>query len=246
MSSIITVHNLDFRYAKDKPFVLSEVNVEIEENSITAIAGLSGCGKTTLALALTGIIPKSLSGIISGDILIEDQNIQKMNLSDISKKIGLVFQEVDNQLFLPTVEAEIAFAPENFCRPFDEIESIINQTLQLLEIEHLRHKNPSLLSGGEKHLVAMAGVLSMNPQIIILDEIMSGLDESNKKLVTDTIKHLRDLGKTIIFIDHNIDNLMIADYIFLMKTGRIDDKIKGDMDDELLYNKLTDFFLSQI
>lgn len=246
MSSIIEVQNLGFKYNTHNPAILSSINMVIEENSITAIAGLSGCGKTTLAFALSGIIPKSLSGIIQGDILIEGENIKESSLSMLSKKIGIVFQEVDNQIFLPTVEAEIAFAPENFCLSYSEIESTVNQTLQLLKIEHLRHRNPSLLSGGEKHLIAMASVLSMNPKIIILDEIMSGLDDINKELILGTIKLLKDSGKTIIFIDHDIDNLMIADYIYLMKNGKIEDKIKGDTDDKLLYDKLNDFFLSQI
>lgn len=246
MKPIIEVQNLMFQYNKQGPEVLSSINLEIEENSITAIAGLSGCGKTTLAFILSGIIPKSIAGIIQGDIFIEGQNIKELGLSMLSKNIGIVFQEVDNQLFLPTVEAEIAFAPENYCLDYDEIESIINRTLNLLKIEHLRHRNPSSLSGGEKHLIAMASVLSMNPKIIILDEIMSGLDDINKKLIIDTIRLLKDLGKTIIFIDHNIYNLMIADYIYLMKSGKIENRVKGDMNDELLYNKLSEFFLSQI
>lgn len=246
MNPIIEINNLTFKYAADKPAVLSSVNMKIEKNSITAIAGLSGCGKTTLAFAMAGVIPKSLSGIIDGEIEIDGQSIKEISLASLSKKIGLVFQEVDNQLFLPTVEAEISFSPENFCLPYDEIDSIISRTLKYLRIEHLRYKNPYLLSGGEKHLVAMASVLSMDPEIIILDEIMSGLDECNKALIIDTIRHLRNSGKTIIFIDHNIDNLMIADDIFLMKDGKIEAKVKGDKNDGLLFDKLTDFFLSQI
>ena len=244
MNPIIEVNDLRFKYSIDSPYVLDSINMEIEKDAITAIAGLSGCGKSTLAFALGGAIPKSLPGIMEGNILLEGKNINELSLPTLAKKIGMVFQEVDNQLFLPTVEAEIAFAPENLCLSYDEIDKIINQILKDLKIEHLRYKNPSSLSGGEKHLVAMASVLSMNPDIIILDEVMSSLDKKNKDLIADTIELLQKSGKTIILIDHDIENLMMADYIYLMKDGKIETIVGGDMDNELLYNKLTKFFLS--
>lgn len=244
MNPIIEVKNLRFKYGMDSPYVLDSIDMKIEKGAITAIAGLSGCGKSTLAFALCGAIPKSIPGIMDGSILLEEKDINELSLSSLAKKIGIVFQEVDNQLFLPTVEAEIAFAPENLCLSYDEIDKIINQILKDLKIEHLRYKNPSSLSGGEKHLVAMASVLSMNPDIIILDEVMSSLDKKNKDLIADTIELLQKSGKTIILIDHDIENLMMADYIYLMKDGKIETIVEGDMDNELLYNKLTKFFLS--
>lgn len=246
MNPIIEVKNLRFKYGMDSPYVLDSIDMKIEKGAITAIAGLSGCGKSTLAFALCGAIPKSIPGIMDGSILLEEKDINELSLSSLAKKIGIVFQEVDNQLFLPTVEAEIAFAPENLCLSYDEIDTIINRILKELNIEHLKYKNPSSLSGGEKHLVAIASVLSMNPDIIILDEVMPELDEKNKSLIADTINILQKSGKTVILIDHDIENLMMADYIYLMKDGKIEAIVEGDMDDELLYNKLSDFFLSQI
>lgn len=246
MNPIIEVENLKLKYKTDGPYVLNSINMKIEKGGINAIAGLSGCGKSTLAFALCGAIPKSMPGIMEGNILLEGKNIKELSIASLAKKIGIVFQEVDNQLFLPTVEAELAFAPENLCLSYDEIDEIVNRILKKLKIEHLRHKNPSYLSGGEKRLVALASVLSMNPDIIILDEVMSELDEKNKELITHSINMLQKLGKTIVLIDHDIKNLMMADYIYLMKAGKIEAKVEGDMDNELLYNKLTDFFLSQV
>lgn len=246
MNPIIEVKNLRFKYGVNSTYVLNSINMKIEKNTITAIAGLSGCGKSTLAFALCGAIPKSIPGIMDGIILLEEKDINELSLSSLAKKIGIVFQEVDNQLFLPTVEAEIAFASENLCLSYDEIDEIVNRILKELNIEHLRYKDPSSLSGGEKHLVAIASVLSMNPEIIILDEVMSQLDEKNKGLISDTIDILRKSGKTIILIDHDIENLMMADYIYLMKDGKIEAIVEGDVDDEFLYNQLTNFFLSQI
>lgn len=246
MKYILKVNNLKFRYSANSPYILNSINMKIKRNTINAIAGLSGCGKSTLAFALCGAIPKSLAGITEGNILLEGKNIKEEALSTLAKKIGIVFQEVDNQLFLPTVEAEIAFAPENFCLSYNEIDTIIEKVLKDLKIEKLRYKNPSSLSGGEKHLIAIASVLSMDPDIIILDEVLSNLDDNNKSLIINTISLLKDSGKTIIFIDHNIKNLMIADYIYLMESGKIKETLGRDMSNELLQNKLNDFFLSQI
>lgn len=245
MKTILEVKNLSFKYSEAGPIILDSINMKITEGSITAIAGLSGCGKSTLAFCLCGAIPKSLPGIMKGNILLEDKEIRELSLPTLAQKIGIVFQDVDNQLFLPTVEAEIAFAPENLCLSYEEIKKIIENVLATLGIEHLRHKNPLLLSGGEKHLVAIASTLSLNPEIIILDEVFSELDEENKRLMADTIQKLKGKSKTIIIIDHNVKNLMMADTILLMKKGKIEDRIEVDMDHELLYSRLSDFFLYQ-
>lgn len=244
MKSIIETKNLSFSYNKTSPRALDSISLEIKKGSITAFMGVSGCGKSTLAFCLCGIIPKRLHGIMEGKILLEGNDIKELSLPSLSQKIGMVFQDVDNQIFLPTVEAEVAFAPENLCLLYNEIEEIIERTLKTLNIEHLRHKNPAQLSGGEKHLVAIASVLSLNPEIITLDEVLSELDEENKKLILDTIKILKELGKTVIIIDHSIDNLMIADTIFLLRQGKIEERIEVDSH-ELLYDRLHSFFLQQ-
>lgn len=243
MKPIIEVKNLSFRYSNKGPVILDSINMKIAKGSITAIAGLSGCGKSTLAFCLCGAIPKSMPGIMTGRIIIEGEDIKKLSLPNLAQKIGIVFQDVDNQLFLPTVEAEIAFAPENLCLSRKEIDSIIQKSLKTLKIESLRQKNPSLLSGGEKHLAAIASVLSLDPEVIILDEVLSELDKENKALIIDIIKELQISGKTIIIIDHSIKNLMTADTILLLKSGKIEDRIEVEGDHELLFNRLSEFFL---
>ncbi|MDD3704895.1 MAG: ABC transporter ATP-binding protein [Clostridiaceae bacterium] len=243
MKNILEIKNLSFKYSEAAPVILDSINMEIAEGSITAIAGLSGCGKSTLAFCMCGAIPKVISGIVSGNIMYKGEDINTKSLPTLAQKIGIVFQDVDNQLFLPTVDAEIAFAPENLCLSYEEIEKIVQEVAAALGIENLKHKNPSLLSGGEKQLVAIASVLSLNPDVIILDEVLSELDKENKTLIINVIKGLQTSGKTIILIDHSIKNLMIADTILLMKAGRLEDRIEVDEDYELLYNKLSDFFL---
>lgn len=245
MKPLIEVRDLSFKYSVEGPLILDCINADIEEGRITAIAGLSGSGKSTLAFCLCGAIPKSLPGIMKGSILLEGRDIKDIPLPNLAEKIGIVFQDVDNQLFLPTVEAEIAFAPENLCLPWDEIKETVERVINTLGIEHLRNKDPRRLSGGEKQLAAVAAVLSLNPQILILDEVFPELDEANRKLMRDTVRMLKASGKTVIIIDHCIDSLMEADCILLLKDGRIEDRIEVDEKNELLYGKLSDFFLSR-
>jgi len=245
MKPIIEVKDLSFKYTANSPLILNSISFKIEKGTITSIAGLSGCGKTTLAFCLCGAIPKSMPGIIDGSIIIEGENIKNLSLPNLAQKVGMVFQDVDNQLFLPTVEAEIAFAPENLCLPYEEIEKRVEKVIDMLGIESLRYKNPSQLSGGQKHLVALASILSLDPEIIILDEVLSELDRKNKKLIISVIKSLNKAGKTIIIIDHSIKNLMVANSILLMKNGNIEDRIEVDDNNELLYNRLSGFFLQQ-
>lgn len=245
MIPYMEIKNLSVRYSCKGPIVLDSINTHIEKGSITAIAGLSGCGKSTLAFCLCGAIPKSLPGTISGNILIGGRDIKDIPLPELAQQVGIVFQDVDNQLFLPTVEAEIAFAPENLCMSRQKIGMIIENVLETLEISHLRYSDPSRLSGGEKHLVAIASILSLDPDIIILDEVMSQLDKNYKGLISGIIEKLRRCGKTIIIIDHSIKNLMLADTILLMKQGRLEERIEVEKDHELLYCRLSEFFLSQ-
>lgn len=243
MSSIIEVRELSCKYSEKGPYILENNSFEIERGSITAIAGLSGCGKSTLALCLCGAIPKGLPGITDGSIAIEGSDIRELSLPELSKRIGIVFQDVDDQLFLPTVEAEIAFAPENMCLPREEIGAVVTRVLKALGIEQLRDANPAKLSGGEKHLVAIASVMSLDPGIIILDEVFSQLDRDNKELIAGVIRQLKASGKTVIFIDHSIRNLLLADTILLMRAGRIVDRIEVGNDHEFLYGRLTEFFI---
>jgi len=221
MSDAIKIEGLKFKYDKKGPYVLDGIDLAVKRGTVTAVVGLSGCGKSTLALTLNGAIPQRMPGIMEGMVLVDDMDTRQVPISKLALKVGLVFQEPDNQLFLPTVEDEVAFGPENLCLPPQEIKDIVERTLGVLGIEKLRSKNPSLLSGGQKHLVALAAVLSLDPEIIVLDEPTAELDEENTRLVLGALGKLKSAGKTIIIIEHNLNNLTIADSILLMAGGRI-------------------------
>jgi energy-coupling factor transport system ATP-binding protein len=246
MNTIIKVEDLKFRYSADGPYVLKGVNLEIARETITGIVGLSGCGKSTLAMALNGAIPQRIPGLMEGRVQIDGHDTRKIPLSKLALKVGLVYQDPDNQLFLPTVEDEIAFGPENICLPREHISERVETILKALKIENLRHKNPSHLSGGQKHLVALAAVLSLNPDVIILDEPTAELDEENTRMVLQTIKSLKNSGKTIIIIEHNLKNLSMADSILVMADGRIVECLEGEKDYELLSGRIHELFLPRV
>lgn len=246
MSEIIKIEGLKFKYNPKGPWILKGIDLAARRGAVTAIVGLSGCGKSTLALALNGAIPQRIPGVMEGRVMIDGMDTRLVSMAKLALKVGLVFQEPDNQLFLPTVEDEVAFGPENLCLPPQEIEDIVKRTLRILGIEKLKDKNPAELSGGEKHLVALAAVLSLDPEIIVVDEPTAELDDENTRLVLGALERLKNEGKTVIIVEHNFNNLTFADSILLMAEGRIVERIEGVRANELLSGKFDELLVSQI
>ncbi|MDI3481445.1 MAG: energy-coupling factor transport system ATP-binding protein [Tepidanaerobacteraceae bacterium] len=246
MNEIIKIEGLKFKYNPKGPWILKGIDLAARRGAVTAIVGLSGCGKSTLALALNGAIPQRIPGVMEGRVMIDGMDTRRVSMAKLALKVGLVFQEPDNQLFLPTVEDEVAFGPENLCLPPQEIEDIVKTTLRILGIEKLKDKNPAELSGGEKHLVALAAVLSLDPEIIVVDEPTAELDDENTRLVLGALERLKNEGKTVIIVEHNFNNLTFADSILLMAEGRIVERIEGVRANELLSGKFDELLVSQI
>lgn len=246
MNEIIKIEGLKFKYNPKGPWILKGIDLAARRGAVTAIVGLSGCGKSTLALALNGAIPQRIPGVMEGRVMIDGMDTRLVSMAKLALKVGLVFQEPDNQLFLPTVEDEVAFGPENLCLPPQEIEDIVKRTLRILGIEKLKDKNPAELSGGEKHLVALAAVLSLDPEIIVVDEPTAELDDENTRLVLGALERLKNEGKTVIIVEHNFNNLTFADSILLMAEGRIVERIEGVRANELLSGKFDELLVSQI
>ncbi|MEI7885137.1 MAG: ABC transporter ATP-binding protein [Clostridia bacterium] len=194
---------------KDKAYpILDDVYLELEKSQISAITGPSGCGKSTLGYCLAGIIPRLIGGIFSGEVI-------------LNGKVGFVFQNSDEQIFLPTVEDELAFGPENLCLSRDEIGERIKTVLEWTGLTELRQKNPTKLSGGQKQLVALAGVMSLYPEILVLDETLSQLDLEAKERIKLVLLELKKKGTTIIMIEHEKKNFNIADQVFLLNQGKL-------------------------
>ena len=145
-----------------------------------------------------------------------------MTLPEISTKVGIVFQDPDTQLFSPTVENEIAFGPENLCVPREKIGLRIKRVLETVNMEEYRFENPNNLSGGQKQLITIASVLAMETEILLFDEILSQIDKEGKIKIREVIRGLKEEGRTIILIEHDLDNLQIADRVLQLKDGKLE------------------------
>jgi energy-coupling factor transport system ATP-binding protein len=217
----VVVRDLTFRYWPEGPAVLDGVDFQVARGEMLAVTGLSGCGKSTLCACLNGIIPHSRGGELTGSVLVNGKDTREQRVASLALEVGLVFQDPGTQLFSPTVEDEIAFAPENLCLNPDLIRERVDQTIALLGIEAFRNANPNRLSGGEQHLVALAAVLALDPPVLALDEVMSGLDTGGRKSVAAVLETLRCRGKTIIIVEHDLASLAFADRMLVLDNGAI-------------------------
>lgn len=199
--------------------LLSDVSFSLEKGSCTLLEGPSGSGKSTICHLACGIIPRNVGGELEGKIFLSEEPLpDKPEL--IAGKVGIVFQNPETQLFLPYVEDELAFGPENFCIAPDKIEEQISSTLKEVGIEELRYKKTNELSGGQKQLVAIASVYILAPEVLILDEVMSQLDASSKKRIRELIAKLREQGNTLLLVDHDLEDKSMVDQILrVSKSG---------------------------
>jgi len=220
--------NLSFSYNEKDPPVIDGVNITLEKGKVVGIVGLSGSGKTTLIQVLNGLIPKRIQGSFDGSVILKGKNFKDIDLQNISQEIGTVYQDPDTQLIFSWVEDELAFGPENLCMDKEVILKKIEEALKLLNIEHLRYRNPNKLSGGEKQLVVIASVLTLDVDILILDESMSQIDEKGKELIKKGIESMKSAGKAIIMVEHDVENLSVADEIYLLKEGKLK-KFEGNL-----------------
>lgn len=177
----VVVQGLTYRYQPGGPLVLKGIGFHVSRGEIVAVTGLSGCGKSTLCHCICGAVHHNRGGVMTGQVLLNGKNIRELRAASLALEVGMVFQDPDTQLFSPTVEDEIAFAPENLSLPPARIRERVEQTLDLLGLTALREANPHRLSGGEKQLVALAAVLALDPPVLVLDEVMSPLDQAGKK-----------------------------------------------------------------
>ena len=217
----VVAQGLTYQYQPGGPFVLKGLEFQVGRGEIVVVTGLSGCGKSTLCFCLSGAIRHNRDGVMAGEVVVNGKNIREMRGASLALEVGMVFQDPDTQLFSPTVEDEIAFAPENLCLPPDRIRETVDHVLDLLGIAALREANPYQLSGGEKQLVALAAVLSLDPPVLIVDEVMSQLDAGGRKKVAAVLERLRGMGKTIIAVEHNLEAVAFADRLIVLENGAL-------------------------
>lgn len=214
---VIEIKNATFKYgSSDKP-VINNVNLSVEKGEFVCIVGKNGSGKSTLSKLINGLLLPD-----SGEVLVNGLSTkEKSNLFEIRKRVGMVFQNPDNQMVATIVEDDIAFAPENIGLSSEEIGERIDFALSATDMQNFRFSQGHRLSGGQKQRIAIAGVLALKPEILILDESTAMLDPKGRKEVMDVVKKLNDEGMTVICITHYMEETLNADKIFIMMDGEI-------------------------
>ncbi len=223
--NLIEFQNVDFAYETDGDNdekvivpVLKDFNLAVEKGSFTAVLGHNGSGKSTVAKLTNGILfPQK------GKVLVDNKEVRDDDtVFDIRKKVGMVFQNPDNQIVSSIVEEDVAFGVENLGVPSDECRRRVDEALKTVGMYDYRLKSPSKLSGGQKQRVAVAGIIAMKPECIVLDEPTAMLDPSGRREVIDTVKKLnREEGITVILITHYMDEAVQADRVIVMDNGII-------------------------
>lgn len=222
MTEAIRTEHLKFSYDAQSEsggvMVFDDLNLSIEEGSFVAVLGHNGCGKSTLAKHFNAVLLPEGGSVQVFGMDTSDESL----LVDIRRTVGMVFQNPDNQMVANVVEEDVAFAPENLGVPSEEIRRRVDEALKLVGMYDYRLHAPHLLSGGQKQRVAIAGVLAMEPECIVLDEATAMLDPRGRRDVLDTVRRLnRDKGMTVVMITHHMDEAELADRVVVLNHGQV-------------------------
>ena len=222
MNSIIKTENLSFSYTEAEDMipkiVLNKLNLDIKKGTFVAIIGHNGSGKSTLAKHFNAILlPQGGRVLVAGMDTTDDSLV-----IEIRRRIGMVFQNPDNQIVATVVEEDVAFAPENLGYPSDEIRRRVDEALKTVGMYEYRNHAPHRLSGGQKQRVAIAGALAMEPECIVFDEPTAMLDPKGRESILRVLRDLRDTGNvTIVLITHHMDEVVDADRVVVLSDGEV-------------------------
>ena len=221
----ITLKNVSYTYQAGTPFegpALFDVNLEIKDGSYTALIGHTGSGKSTILQLLNGLLTPSVGSVTVNDIEITATSVNK-DIKQVRKKVGLVFQFAESQVFAETVLDDLAFGPQNFGVSKEEAERLAREKLLLVGIsEDLFSRSPFELSGGQMRRVAIAGILAMEPEVLVLDEPTAGLDPAGRKELMEIFQGLHEDGMTIVLVTHLMDDVAnFADTTYVLEKGHL-------------------------
>ncbi|MEM3507359.1 MAG: energy-coupling factor transporter ATPase, partial [Candidatus Bathyarchaeia archaeon] len=220
---IVEIKDVWFKYEYEENWALKELNFELKRGEFVLVTGPTGSGKTSLGLTIAGLIPNFIDGSFKGEVLIDGEPMTKKNFPELGLKVGIVWQNPENQLFGLSVEEEIVFGLENMALSNDEIQERLEWALQVVGMSEFLNKSPYELSGGQKQRVVIAAVLARRPEILVLDEPMAELDPQGRADVVKVIEELRKSEKiSVVIIEHRMEELMeYIDRAMLMENGRI-------------------------
>jgi len=219
MENIIEVKNLSYRYDhKSEDYILKDVSFHVKQGEWLSIVGHNGSGKSTTVRLIDGLLEAE-----SGDIIISGDKLTADNVWEKRRQIGMVFQNPDNQFVGATVEDDVAFGLENQGMDYPMMVKRVHEALELVGMQDFKEREPARLSGGQKQRVAIAGVVALQPEIIILDEATSMLDPEGRLELIRTVKEIKDKNHlTVISITHDLDEISLSDRVLVMKNGQIE------------------------
>ena len=219
MENIIEVKNLNYRYDhKSEDYILKDVSFHVKQGEWLSIVGHNGSGKSTTVRLIDGLLEAE-----SGDIIISGDKLTADNVWEKRRQIGMVFQNPDNQFVGATVEDDVAFGLENQGMDYSMMVKRVHEALELVGMQDFKEREPARLSGGQKQRVAIAGVVALQPDIIILDEATSMLDPEGRLELIRTVKEIKDKNHlTVISITHDLDEISLSDRVLVMKNGQVE------------------------
>ena len=219
MENIIEVRNLKYKYdSESENYTLNDVSFQVKKGEWLSIVGHNGSGKSTTVRLIDGLLEAE-----SGDIIISGDKLTAENVWEKRRQIGMVFQNPDNQFVGATVEDDVAFGLENQGLDYNLMVERVQQALELVGMQDFKEREPARLSGGQKQRVAVAGVVALRPDIIILDEATSMLDPEGRLDLIQTVKKIKDKNQlTVISITHDLDELALSDRVLVMKEGQVE------------------------
>ncbi len=221
MGVAISIQDLSFTYAETTRPALQHVNGEVEEGTFVVIMGHEGAGKSTLCYSLNALVPRFFRGKYAGRVVVHDVEVARARVAEMSRRVGLVLQDFEAQLFSTSVELEVAFGPENLRLPRDEIERRIDRYLRFVGLTDMRRREPASLSGGQKQRLAIASVLALEPPILAMDEPTTDLDPVGREEVLSVSDLLRQEQRTLVVVDQDPDTAVDADQVWLMREGEM-------------------------
>ncbi|WP_314579839.1 energy-coupling factor ABC transporter ATP-binding protein [uncultured Streptococcus sp.] len=219
MENIIEVRNLKYKYdSESENYTLNDVSFQVKKGEWLSIVGHNGSGKSTTVRLIDGLLEAE-----SGDIIISGDKLTAENVWEKRRQIGMVFQNPDNQFVGATVEDDVAFGLENQGLDYDLMVERVQQALEFVGMQDFKEREPARLSGGQKQRVAVAGVVALRPDIIILDEATSMLDPEGRLDLIQTVKKIKDSNQlTVISITHDLDEIALSDRVLVMKEGQVE------------------------
>ncbi len=218
----LTVENLSFQYNRSPELNLEEINLQVSKGEVIGVLGVTGAGKTTFMRALNGLIPQFFEGKISGKVLVQDLDTQVYRIQSLVRRVGFVFDDPETQIFGVNVKEDVAFGPCNFGLPKEEVMARIKKSLNLVGLEGYEERATENLSGGEKQRLAIAGVLAMGSEILVLDEPTAALDPLGKEAVFQIVELLKKQGMTVLLVEHETEDMAArVERVIILDHGRI-------------------------